>query len=128
MKQPCELIVAKFLPAMRGVLVRTLLNDYGLKQMQVAKALGLTQAAVSHYYNSARGTDPEVLARFPEIAEHARQIAQEVARGSDEAAQSAMICEACHEIRGTENFCKFHHESGRATISFGDVVKLNRRA
>lgn len=127
MKQPCELIVAKFLPAIRGELVRILLNEYGLKQTQVANAMGLTQAAVSHYYNSARGTDPELRERFPEIQDHARRIAEGVAKGSTEAQQAEQVCEACHDIRGTDKFCQYHHGTGKQTIAFGDVVRLNRR-
>lgn len=127
MKQPCEIIVAKFLPTLRGVIVRTLLTDYGLKQMEVAHAMGLTQAAVSHYFNSARGTDPELVERFPEIEQYARALAAEIAKGARETEQVARICDACQEIRAGDKFCRFHHESSRQYIEFGEVVSLNRR-
>lgn len=108
MKQPCELVVARFLPALRATIVRTLLAEYRLKQADVARAMGLTQAAVSHYAHATRGTDEEVLTTFPELGGYARAMAREIARGASEPAQVRAICDACEEIRGGEKFCRFH--------------------
>ncbi len=67
MLQPQELVVAKLLPTIRARLARELLRTYKKKQIDVARAMGITQAAVSHYNTQSRGVDQEMLRLFPEI-------------------------------------------------------------
>ena len=49
MLQPSEVTAAKLLPTIRARLAQELLEVHRLKQVQVARSLGITQAAVSHY-------------------------------------------------------------------------------
>lgn len=55
MKLPCEVSTKYILPAVRAVVARRLIEEYGYTQSSVAKILGTTQAAVSHYMNVKRG-------------------------------------------------------------------------
>src|SRR2546428_158846 len=65
MLQPQELVVARLLPTIRARLARELLHTYKMKQVDVARSMGITQAAVSHYNTQSRGVDQEMLRLFP---------------------------------------------------------------
>jgi predicted transcriptional regulator len=54
-KLPCELIIWYVLPDLRNEISRTLLDDYNFKQVEIAKVLGVTKAAVNQYLSSKRG-------------------------------------------------------------------------
>jgi predicted transcriptional regulator len=54
-KPPCEKIVWNLLPAIRRELAISLIKDHKLSQKEVAKKLGLTEAAVSRYISGKRG-------------------------------------------------------------------------
>jgi hypothetical protein len=65
MKTPCEIIVWQILPVIRREIAKSLIKNYGLTQREVAKKLGITEAAVSRYVSGKRGkieiTDSEFL-------------------------------------------------------------------
>jgi predicted transcriptional regulator len=52
---PSEIEAKSILPAIRAILACKLLNEYGHKEEEVARALGITQAAVSNYSRCIRG-------------------------------------------------------------------------
>ena len=81
MLQPQEVVVAKLLPTLRARVAQILLLDYSLRQTEVAKLLGLTQAAVSHYNTKSRGIDREILRLFPEIEGHAQLLPLRIRQG-----------------------------------------------
>src|SRR2546429_5974912 len=81
MLQPQELVVAKLLPTIRARLARELLRTYKKKQIDVARAMGITQAAVSHYNTQSRGVDQEMLRLFPEIKPYVHELAESIAEG-----------------------------------------------
>ena len=80
MQQPQEVIVAKLLPTIRARLAKELLRSYKMKQVDVAKSMGITQAAVSHYNTQSRGVDQDMLRRFPEIKGFVDALADRIAR------------------------------------------------
>lgn len=108
MQLPHELIVFKFLPVLRGQVVRILILDRKMKQTEVARAMGITQAAVSHYVHADRGHDQTLAGRFPELGSHAQLIADAIHSGTTEQMQVALFEKACNEIMVTERFCSFH--------------------
>jgi predicted transcriptional regulator len=79
-----------------------------MKQIEVSKRLGITQASVSQYLSSSRGGDTEFHRIFPEIEDHARAIAKRIASGEEKDAQVALICLMCSEIRKEDKFCDYH--------------------
>lgn len=113
MKQPLELVSERILPTLRGLVVRELLDDHDMTQTEVADAMGLTQAAVSHYHNASRGRDPEVVDRIPQLKEHAGDLAERIAAGASEPEQVSYISEICREIQESKAFCEFHLETSR---------------
>ncbi|HLB67254.1 MAG TPA: hypothetical protein VJN63_02070 [Thermoplasmata archaeon] len=108
MLQPTEVIAVKLLPTIRARLAQTLLEAYGMKQIQVARALGLTQAAVSHYNTKSRGLDQDLLKRFPEIDGFVVLLAEKIHDGLPQTQQIALINQFSVHLLNTQRFCEFH--------------------
>jgi len=51
---PQEIEVWLILPAIRRELAKSMINDYNLSQKEIAKKIGVTEAAVSQYVHSKR--------------------------------------------------------------------------
>lgn len=79
-----------------------------MKQIQVAKALGITQAAVSHYNTKSRGVDMELVSRFPEIDEFVAELAGKIHGGLPQTDQIATINKFVAGIMNTVRFCEYH--------------------
>ena len=60
MKIPCELIVWYVLPSIRRELARELVEKHKFTQAEVARRFGVTDAAISQYLKSKRGTNKEL--------------------------------------------------------------------
>ena len=111
--QPSELVAAKLVPAIRARLAQILMRDYHMKQVEVAKRMGITQAAVSHYNTKARAVDEEILKTFPEIEDGVRELAEKMSKGLSAPEQVAAIEELCEGIIKTERFCEYHRRYSR---------------
>lgn len=110
MKPPCEIVVSKMLPPIRASIVKILIQDYHMKQIEVSKRLGITQASVSQYLSSSRGSGEEFQNIFPEIVDYAKEIADKIASGEDKEKQVALLCEICMKMREKEKFCNLHKD------------------
>ncbi|OGS49735.1 MAG: hypothetical protein A3K65_05235 [Euryarchaeota archaeon RBG_16_68_12] len=99
---------SKLLPTIRARLAQELLETHKMKQVRVAKALGITQAAVSHYNTKSRGLDEDLIRRFPEIDEFVADLAARIANGLPQTEQVARINEFLASIMGTVRFCEYH--------------------
>jgi len=99
MKPPCEIVVNKMLPLIRANVVRILTQEYNMKQIEVSKILGITQASVSQYLSSSRGGDNELQNLFPEMEDYAKNIAERIASGENKEMQLVLLCETCSKIR-----------------------------
>jgi predicted transcriptional regulator len=108
MKTPCELVVGKILPALRASVVRELSGKYHMKQSEIAKKLGITQASVSQYLSSARAGGTKMIEAFPKIQTYADDIARRIVSGEDKYDWYGVLCIACKDIRTDEEFCKMH--------------------
>ncbi len=108
MKTPCELVVGKILPSLRASVVKELSGKYEMKQSDIAKKLGITQASVSQYLSSARAGGTRITDQFPKIKTYAREIARRIADGEDKYEWYGVLCTACKDIRSDEEFCKMH--------------------
>ena len=97
--QPCEIIVRTLIPSVRAAITRELLERHGLKQVEVARLLGVTQAAVSQYVRGARGGVFD-LSGDESIAAMISRIAEGLARGSlSWLDASTLTCEVCYQVR-----------------------------
>jgi len=108
MKTPCELVVGKILPALRASVVRELSTKYHMKQSEIAKKLGITQASVSQYLSSTRAGGTKMIDAFPKIRVYADDIAKAIVSGKDRYEWLGVLCVACRDIRSDEEFCRMH--------------------
>lgn len=94
MKIPCELIVWYVLPSIRRELARVLVEKHNLTQAEVARRFGVTDAAVSQYLKSKRGTNKELESsgRYEEFKEEVERAAQRIIDGSDIVTETCRIC------------------------------------
>jgi predicted transcriptional regulator len=78
MKSPCEKILWYILPAIRKEFAKIMVHDYKMTQKEVAKKLGISNAAVSQYLSQKRGNiqifDDDIL---QEIKNSAKKITQQ---------------------------------------------------
>jgi len=108
MLQPSEVTAARLLPTIRARLAHALLEVHKMKQVVVARALGITQAAVSHYNTKSRGLDEDLITRFPEIDRFTEDLAAKIASGLSQTEQIALIDRFCDRIMHTFRFCEYH--------------------
>ncbi len=110
MLQPYELVVKKVLPTIRARLAQVLLQDYAMKQVEVAERLGITQAAVSHYNTHTRGADEAVVDLFPEIDQFVEDLAKDIVEGIPKSQQVARLNNISWQLMYTERFCNYHRK------------------
>ena len=108
MLQPFEVVTSKLLPTIRARLAQVLLDVYKMRQVEVAKHLGITQAAVSHYKTASRGIDPELVKLFPEIDTFVKEVAARIANGMPLTQQVSLTNELLERIMNTQRFCDYH--------------------
>jgi predicted transcriptional regulator len=70
---PSEIEAKSLIPAVRAILAKKLIGEYSLKEEDVAKDLGITQAAVSNYVRGTRG-DIELISKLESVREVMRMI------------------------------------------------------
>ena len=51
----CEVYAKRILPALRALVAKIMVNEYGLTQLDAAKILGVTQASINYYLSGKRG-------------------------------------------------------------------------
>ncbi len=111
MKTPCELVVGKILPTLRASVVRELSEKHHMKQSEIAKKLGITQASVSQYLSSTRAGGTKMLESFPQITTYAQEISKRIIAGEDRYEWYGVLCKVCKDIRADDEFCKMHRVS-----------------
>ena len=70
---PSEIEAKSLIPAVRAILAKKLIREYSLKEEDIAKVLGITQAAVSNYVRGTRG-DMELISKLECVREVMRMI------------------------------------------------------
>ncbi|UCE91684.1 MAG: transcriptional regulator [Methanobacteriota archaeon] len=108
MKTPCELVVGKILPSLRASVVKDLTKRHGLRQSEIAKRMGVTQASVSQYLSSARAGNKKVLEDFPQILTYAEEISERIMAGEAREEWCSVLCSMCKNIREDDEFCRMH--------------------
>ena len=95
MKIPCELIVWYVLPSIRRELARELVEKHRFTQAEVARRFGVTDAAISQYLKSKRGTNKELESsgKYEEFREEIARAAQRIVAGSDIVTETCRVCD-----------------------------------
>jgi uncharacterized protein len=109
---PSEIEAKSLIPAIRSILARKLIIEFHLKEEEVAKVLGVTQAAISNYIRGTRG-DAQLAAKLAALEEVGRMV-DDIAR--DLAANKAYtpstmakFVQLCNYMRYTFIICDVHH-------------------
>jgi len=114
LQPPCEIIVKHVLPTIRALVARELVENYDFTQVEAARRLGISQAAISWYIAEKRGHADKkgyrmnYVEKSPKVKSLIHYISKKIA--SDDLTSSAEItkkfCEACVALRCGEDFCK----------------------
>jgi predicted transcriptional regulator len=96
----CEEIARYYLPAIRSMIAKKLMEQYGLSQIQIAERLGTTQAAVSQYLSLKRGSKTvKEIEGDPILEKAVNEAAEEVAKRGGPDTLSIQLCNLCSLIR-----------------------------
>ncbi|HEY1249230.1 MAG TPA: transcriptional regulator [Nitrososphaera sp.] len=109
---PSEIEAKSLIPAVRAILAKKLIREYSLKEEDIAKVLGITQAAVSNYVRGTRG-DMELISKLECVREVMRMI-DDIARdlSTNKAYTPSTLAKfigLCNYMRYTLIICDVHH-------------------
>ena len=109
---PSEIEAKSLIPAVRAILAKKLIKEYSLKEEDVAKVLGITQAAVSNYVRGTRG-DMELISKLESVREVMRMI-DDIAKdlSTNKAYTPSTLAKfvgLCNYMRYTLLICDVHH-------------------
>lgn len=98
----CEYIARHFLPLYRAFMAKELIKKYNYTQVQAAKKLGTTQAAISQYLSSKRGH--KGIPNYDEVAPLVKEAAAKVAKNMAKTEMSPeefseSFCDLCRSLR-----------------------------
>ena len=106
---PAEIEARASVPAIRALVARKLVKEHHMNQQDIAKALGLTQAAVSNYLRGRRGSifSDDDLASIDGIVS---QICTMLVSGANSPKIISKFDEACQVIRHSRLLCSIHKQ------------------
>lgn len=109
---PSEIEAKSLIPAVRAILAKKLIKEYSLKEEDVAKVLGITQAAVSNYVRGTRG-DIGLISKLESVREVMRMVDDITEDLSTNKAYTpstlARFVGLCNYMRYTLIICDVHH-------------------
>ena len=109
---PAEIESKTLIPALRAILAKTLAKKHEIREDQISKMLGVTQAAVSNYIRGTRG-DPELIKKLvaeEQVFEMISEISTDLA--SDRAYSPSSLSKfigLCNYIKSSLLICDIHH-------------------
>ncbi|MEM3506895.1 MAG: winged helix-turn-helix transcriptional regulator [Candidatus Bathyarchaeia archaeon] len=105
---PCEIATKSVIPSIRRSLVKILYKEFRLKQVEIAKILGITQSAVNHYLKEIRGVKIN-LEEIEELKNDLESFAKKLLDGKLKASEQIIqYCRLCSKIRAKGLMCKLH--------------------
>src|SRR6476660_10579762 len=108
---PSEIESKSLIPAVRAILAKMLVKEKGLKEEEVAKLLGITQAAVSNYIRGTRG-DVELISKLGSVQDITKMIDDISCDLAEDKAYTpstmAKFIELCNYMRYTLIICDVH--------------------
>jgi len=109
---PSEIESKLLIPAVRAILSKELVSEKGLKEEEVARLLGITQAAVSNYLRGTRG-DNELISKLIsqyEIMGMIKEITDDLSTNRAYTAKTlSKFIALCNYMRYSLIICDAHH-------------------
>lgn len=110
---PAEIESKTLIPALRAILAKKLAVDHKIREDEISKMLGVTQAAISNYIRGTRG-DPQLIQKL--LAEE--QVSKLVDDLSDSLASDMAYTPSslskfiglCNYIKSSLLICDIHHK------------------
>lgn len=93
------------MPIFRALVAKELREKYGLSQNEIAAKMGITQAAVSHYLNSKRGT--RLLAQIEAVKGvkgAVEEVSASIAKENDYDSMLLAFCKLCRIVKNSDSF------------------------
>lgn len=113
---PSEIESKLLIPAIRAILSKELVIERGLKEEEVARMLGITQAAVSNYLRGTRG-DNELISKLmslSEIMSMIKEISNDLSTNRAYTAKTlSKFIGLCNYMRYSLIICDAHHSLER---------------
>ena len=113
---PSEIESKLLIPAVRSILSKELVIEKGLKEEEVARMLGITQAAVSNYLRGTRG-DNELISKpmsLSEIMSMIKEIGNDLSTNRAYTAKTlSKFIALCNYMRYSLIICDAHHSLER---------------
>lgn len=113
---PSEIESKLLIPAIRAILSKEMVIEKGLKEEEVARMLGITQAAVSNYLRGTRG-DNELISKLmslSEIMSMIKEIGDDLSTNRAYTAKTlSKFIGLCNYMRYSLIICDAHHSLER---------------
>lgn len=113
---PSEIESKLLIPAVRAILSKELVIEKGLKEEEVARMLGITQAAVSNYLRGTRG-DNELISKLMSLSEimtMIKEIGDDLSTNRAYTAKTlSKFIALCNYMRYSLIICDAHHSLER---------------
>ena len=109
---PAEIESKTLIPALRAILAKKLAEEYNIREDEISKMLGVTQAAVSNYIRGTRG-DPSLIAKLlaeKQVAIMINELSESLS--SDMAYTPSKLSKfigLCNYIKSSLLICDIHH-------------------
>ena len=109
---PAEIESKTLIPALRAILSKSLSQKYHIREDEISKMLGVTQAAISNYIRGIRG-DPKLIEKLlgeSQVASMITEISDNLS--TDKAYTPASLSKfigLCNYIKSSLLICDIHH-------------------
>jgi len=109
---PAEIESKTLIPALRAILAKKLAEDHNVREEEISKMLGVTQAAISNYIRGTRG-DPALIAKLlsdQQVATLIEELTESLS--SDMAYTPSSLSKfigLCNYIKSSLLICEIHH-------------------
>ena len=109
---PAEIESKTLIPALRAILAKKLAEDHNVREEEISKMLGVTQAAISNYIRGTRG-DPALITKLlsePQVSNLINELTDHLS--SDMAYTPSSLSKfigLCNYIKSSLLICEIHH-------------------
>jgi hypothetical protein len=109
---PAEIESKTLIPALRAILAKKLAEDHNVREEEISKMLGVTQAAISNYIRGTRG-DPALITKLlsePQVSNLIKELTDSLS--SDMAYTPSSLSKfigLCNYIKSSLFICEIHH-------------------
>jgi len=109
---PAEIESKTLIPALRAILAKKLAEDHNVREEEISKMLGVTQAAISNYIRGTRG-DPALIAKLLSDKQVSTLIEELTENLSSDMAYTpsslSKFIGLCNYIKSSLLICEIHH-------------------